>query len=182
MGLAHSRGTEHKQGIVGLHLRVFGNSLTYAHSELVAHAAAIVLESISRIELRVNVLQPVVLCKGVGNARFADVEFLLEPGARVVLILLHSAGVVAAHYIIFIGEPYVFAKDLLQGGRKDGDISSLDLLDKELRGHSKRHTVVFLVKVNGNNGCKPNIELFGRQVSLDDVKAAVPLLCNVKHF
>ena len=182
VGLAHTRRAKDEQGIVGLDFRVLSNGLSNAHSELVAHAAAIVVKGVSRIELRIDVLQPIVIVKRIGYTRSADLEFLPEPRAHAGLMLLHSTGVVTAHYIIFIGKLDILAKHLFQGSRKDGDISSLDLLYKELRGHSERNAIVILIIVNGNNGSKPNIELFGRQVCLNDVKAAVPLLCNVIHL
>ena len=53
--LAHARRAEHKQRVKRLATRIIGNSLTYAHGKLVAHAVAIVLESIFRVQLRVDV-------------------------------------------------------------------------------------------------------------------------------
>ena len=182
VSLANAGLSKDEQGVVGLHLGVLGNRLTDAHGKPVAHAAAIVLEGVSRVELGVNVLEHILALKGIGDTRLADLEILLELNAGACLGLLDGTGIVMAHYIKLIEELDVLSKHLFQGSLEDIEIAALDLLDKELRGNPERHTAVFLVKVNGNNGCEPSIKLLGRHISLDDVKAAVPLLCNVIHY
>ena len=57
MGFAHSRSTEHKQRVVGFPHWVLGDCLGNRASHFVAVALAIVLEIVTRIKLRVDVVK-----------------------------------------------------------------------------------------------------------------------------
>ena len=61
MCLSDTAGTEDKEGVENLELGIIGNRLTYRLSNLVAVADAIVLKSIVGIELRVNILDHLLL-------------------------------------------------------------------------------------------------------------------------
>lgn len=94
MGLAYTRGTEDKEGIEGLNLRIGGDSLAYSARNLIGRAGAIILECILRVKPRIKILHD------FSHERIAGT--LTHGGTRIDALYSHRGIRVGAYLIVFI--------------------------------------------------------------------------------
>ena len=76
MSFTHASGTKDKHWIESLAVRILGNSFTHTHCQLVASATTVVLKGVTRIKLRVDVIE-FNLFKWICNLLWLLVDFAI---------------------------------------------------------------------------------------------------------
>ena len=167
MGLSHTAGTKYEKRVECLEFGVVGNRLAYWLCYLVAFAYTVVLESVLRIELRIDLFDVFVL-KRIGGCAGSGFH------SRAGLCAIHAdlwCGIVC-HNREVVDKAYPFTEHSVKRALEHSDITVLKLLHEKFRRTRNGEHVV--LQAFERQRAKPIVIVFLGNCVADYLQALIP--------